>query len=649
MKGRIPQHFIDELLARVDIVEVIDRRVSLKKTGRNFSACCPFHDEKTPSFSVNPDKQFYYCFGCGAGGNAVSFLMDYERLEFPRAIEALAQTAGMEVPREELTPQQAAKQERRRDVYTLLEQAADFYRRSLRHHDAGPKAIQYLRNRGLSGEICRDFDIGFAPPGWDNLIRELGDTPANTQLLVDGGMLVEKDGKPGHFYDRFRDRIIFPIRDTRGKVIAFGGRVLGDEKPKYLNSPETTVFHKGRELYGLYQARKQGHLNRLVVVEGYMDVVALAQHGIHYAVATLGTATSTDHLRKIFRYCPEVVFCFDGDEAGRRAANKALTAALPTLEDGRLAKFLFLPDGEDPDSLVRQKGSAHFEALVDNAQPLEDFLFESLGEDGATLESKARLGKKAAPLIQQLPEGLFKELMLDALAARCSLSRDSLHHVLEQNPPQPEAPQRASAADSSQGHDGGGDYSEYNSAGAEHYDSPSPAQREPLPSTRGNARRSGVPSNKTSALLNALAVLLHNPQALAICEQFNPQQLSAGDTSNGSNSEEQSQQLQALQAVSQFLRERPDSSSAVLSGYWLGEPIGDCILQALQIERPATTNPVAAEELDQIFGHLNRKRSIDNYRAVAAKLKHSSFAELSEEEQQIFLRHLAQKKPPTEE
>ncbi|WP_369809158.1 DNA primase [Oceanicoccus sp. KOV_DT_Chl] len=270
MAGRIPQTFIDDLLDRLDIVEVVDRRVPLKKSGKNFTACCPFHDEKTPSFSVNQEKQFYYCFGCGAGGNAIGFLMDYERMEFPRAVEALADAAGLEVPREAAAFQEQPQQ--KKNIYTILEKAADYYRQQLKQHPQKQKAVDYLKNRGLSGEICRDFDIGYAPPGWDNLLAHLGSNDEEKQLLIDGGMLIEKE-EENKLYDRFRDRIIFPIRDNRGRVIAFGGRVLGDDKPKYLNSPETPVFHKSKELYGLYQSRKANRqLDRLLIVEGYMDV-----------------------------------------------------------------------------------------------------------------------------------------------------------------------------------------------------------------------------------------------------------------------------------------------------------------------------------------------------------------------------------------
>ncbi len=375
MSGRIPQSFIDDLLDRLDIVEVIDRRVGLKKSGRNFTACCPFHEEKTPSFSVNQEKQFYYCFGCGAGGNAIGFIMDYERMDFPRAIEVLADTAGLEVPREASAFQEQPQQ--KKNIYTILEKAAVYYQQQLKEHPQKQRAVDYLKARGLSGEIARDFDMGYAPPGWDNLLNHLGQSDEDRQLLIDGGMLIEKE-EENKLYDRFRDRIIFPIRDNRGRVIAFGGRVLGDDKPKYLNSPETPVFHKSKELYGLYQSRKANRqLQRLLVVEGYMDVVALAQHGINWSAATLGTATSTDHLNRVFRQCPEVIFCFDGDEAGRKAAVRALDSALPAMEDGRRARFLFLPQGEDPDSMVRAIGASNFIRLVEKAEPLEEYLFNA--------------------------------------------------------------------------------------------------------------------------------------------------------------------------------------------------------------------------------------------------------------------------------
>ena len=353
MAGLIPQSFIDDLLNRTDIVDVVSSRVQMKKAGKNYTACCPFHKEKTPSFSVSPDKLFYYCFGCGAGGNALGFIMDHDNLDFPQAVEELAKAAGMEIPREESGRPHKPRQPTDSPLYPLLTAAADFYRQALKIHPARKAAVDYLKGRGLTGEIARDFGLGFAPPGWDNLYKHLSSDTLQQKAMIDAGLLVE-NAETGKRYDRFRDRVMFPIRDSRGRIIAFGGRVLGDDKPKYLNSPETPVFHKGQELYGLFEARKFNRsLDEIIVVEGYMDVIALAQQGLRNAVATLGTATSEEHMKRLFRVVPSVLFCFDGDQAGRNAAWRALEATLPCLQDGRRARFLFLPEGEDPDTLVR--------------------------------------------------------------------------------------------------------------------------------------------------------------------------------------------------------------------------------------------------------------------------------------------------------
>ncbi len=439
MAGTIPQTFIDDLLERVDIVEVIDSRVKLKKTGKNYSACCPFHEEKTPSFTVSPDKQFYYCFGCGASGNSVGFIMDYERLSFPEAIDQLAKTAGVDVPREQhKDPQKRAheadKEKARKTLYELMETANSYYQQQLRQHPEKAKAVNYLKGRGLSGHIAKDFGIGYAPPGWDNLHKQLATSNEAQDLLLEGCMLIRNEDKDS-LYDRFRDRIMFPIRDTRGRVIGFGGRVLTDEKPKYLNSPETPIFHKGKELYGLYEARQAyRQLPRLLVVEGYMDVVALAQFTIRYGVATLGTACGEDHLNRAFRFTNEVVFCFDGDEAGRKATRRAMENSLPTMQDGRQIKFLYLPEGEDPDTLVRQIGAEKFTRLIEGAPPLEQFLFEEMSRDINidTMEGRARLCKMTIPLLDQLPKGVYRELMFQQLANRTQLSRDALNNLLEE-------------------------------------------------------------------------------------------------------------------------------------------------------------------------------------------------------------------------
>jgi len=408
MAGKIPREFIDDLIARVDLVDLIDARVPLKKAGVNYLARCPFHSEKSPSFNVNRDKQFYHCFGCGASGNAIVFLMEYERLSFVEAVESLAETLGLAVPRETRGGEKPRQQEGSfQALYQVLEQAAEFYARQLREHPEAARAKDYLKQRGLSGEIARLFQLGYAPPGWRNLPDSLG-----AERLLASGLAVGKEG--GGFYDRFRDRVMFPIRDRRGRVVGFGGRVMGDDKPKYLNSPETPTFKKHLEVYGLHELlAAQRKPERIVVVEGYLDVIALAQHGIPNSVATLGTATSADHANLLFRYAKELVFCFDGDTAGRAAAWKALEASLPALREGRSIRFLMLPQGHDPDSLVREEGQAGFETRLAEAQPLSDYLFQHLSEgtDLGTIEGRAALFQTADPLIGKLPPGVFRDMM----------------------------------------------------------------------------------------------------------------------------------------------------------------------------------------------------------------------------------------------
>jgi DNA primase len=469
MAGRIPDKFIDELLARVDIVDVIEQRVPLKKSGRDWSARCPFHDERSPSFTVSPAKQFYHCFGCGKHGSAIKFLMDYDRLEFVDAVEELATQAGLKVPYE--GGARRAPQEDSTDLYALLDSASKYYQRQLGQND---KARAYFDARGLDAQTIERFALGYAPDQWDALKNALGTTPQRIALLEKGGMLTS--GERGTKYDRFRDRVMFPIQDRRGRVIAFGGRTLAaakaksiaeedarsaveesgeaspvpdsgaqdarsfveksgegppvldprvqdarkgkDEGPKYLNSPETPLFHKGQQLFALWQVR-QAHskIPRLIVVEGYMDVIALFQHGITQAVATLGTATTRDHAELLFRNCADVYFCFDGDRAGRQAAWRAVESVLPRMRDGRQGFFLFLPDGEDPDSLVRSEGHAGFEQRLKDATPLSEFFFAELGKDVnlSSLDGKARLAERARPLLTQIPDGAFRDLMLGEL------------------------------------------------------------------------------------------------------------------------------------------------------------------------------------------------------------------------------------------
>ena len=418
MAGQIPKTFIDDLLARVDVVEVIDQRVTLKKSGTNYSACCPFHNEKTPSFTVSQTKQFYHCFGCSASGDAIKFLMEYDNMHFVDAIETLAESVGMDVPRDE----QADKaRDDTKPLYTLMESIAGFYQSQLKQSQP---AIDYLKARGLSGEIARHFAIGFVPDGWDTLQQHF---PNEDPALIKTGMLIKPDGgkRP---YQRFRNRIMFPIRDRRGRVIGFGGRVMDKQEPKYLNSPETPLFHKGSELYGLFEARKAAQDNNcVIVVEGYMDVVALAQHGIMHAVATLGTAANQQHSQALFKVVPAIIFCFDGDRAGRAAAWRALQATLPCLQDGRDAHFLFLPDGEDPDSVVKAQGAAGFNDLLAERLPIIDFLYEHLASelDMKSIGGKAQLAEKAKPLLATIPAGVYKQLAMRRLESLIGLSLGS--------------------------------------------------------------------------------------------------------------------------------------------------------------------------------------------------------------------------------
>ncbi|MBF0254995.1 MAG: DNA primase [Gammaproteobacteria bacterium] len=433
MAGRIPREFIDQLLQRLDIVDVINGRVPLQRAGSIYKACCPFHDEKTPSFTVTPSRQTYHCFGCGAHGSAVGFLMDYERMAFPEAVEELARLAGMEIPREFAA--QGPDQDLR-PLYDIQQRAKDFYTAQLKQHPQRQRAVEYLQQRGLSGEIAAEFGIGYAPPGWDSLLQALtAQGRASPQLLLQAGLISEPE--PGKRYDRLRDRITFPIRDARGRVIGFGGRLLpgggNDNAPKYLNSPETPIFHKGRHLYGIYEMRQAlRRPTQLLIVEGYMDVVALAQQGIRYAVATLGTATTTEHVELLFRQTLSLIFCFDGDRAGREAAWKALQTSLPQLSDGREVRFLFLPEGEDPDSLVRKEGREAFEQRLTQAQSLSDYLLQHLaqGIDLGSTDGQARYASLVQPQIEQLPDGFFRQLLRRRMAKLTGATEAELHHSL---------------------------------------------------------------------------------------------------------------------------------------------------------------------------------------------------------------------------
>lgn len=434
MAGKIPRSFIDDLLARTDIVDLIDSKVGLKKAGKDYQACCPFHNEKSPSFTVSQDKQFYHCFGCGANGNAISFVMEYDKLEFVDAIEELASMLNLDVPREQggsSAPERTAAQ--KRSDYDLMLHTARFYQHQLKHHANSAAVIDYVKGRGLSGETVKKFMVGYAPSEWDGLCLQLGRNKEQKEQLVELKLASEKT--PGRQFDFFRDRLMFPIRDKRGRVVAFGGRVMqADQGPKYLNSPETRIFHKGFELYGLYEA-KQAHkkLEHILIVEGYMDVVALAEKEIEYAVAALGTATTSEHMHTLFRTTDKVICCYDGDRAGRDAAWRALENALPYLNDGKALNFVFLPDGEDPDSLVQKEGKEAFEQRLSEADDFTKVMFNKLSQEiDLTLDSgKAKLLSAALPLIEKIPSEFYQENILEQLGRLIGRTREQLNNRLK--------------------------------------------------------------------------------------------------------------------------------------------------------------------------------------------------------------------------
>ena len=636
MAGRIPQSFLDDLLERVDLVDIVDRRVKLKKTGKNYSARCPFHDEKTPSFTVNPEKQFFYCFGCGAGGNALGFVMDYDNVDFPQAVETLAGGLGLSIPREDSGrgAGQPSAESTHRPLYALLERAARFYQHALRTHTQAGRAVDYLKGRGLSGEVARSFGLGFAPPGWDNLLQALGDGDQQRQQLLDTGMLVKNEA--GRLYDRFRDRVVFPIRDQRGRIVAFGGRVLGDDKPKYLNSPETPIFNKGRELYGLYEARQANRkLDRLLVVEGYMDVIALAQSGISNATATLGTATSNTHLERIFRLCPEVVFCFDGDEAGRKAAFRALENTLPCMTDGRQARFLFLPEGDDPDTMVRREGAEAFRGQVASAQPLEQFLFDNLaqGLDTATLDGRARYSQQVLPYLRQLPAGVYRELMFRELAERTGLELASLMQLEVPTPPR-----HTGNSTGAIGRDAGRSraaphYAENREAGdpgpgQEHYAPEADGDNPAAESPRKRQPQRAADGGHANLAQSAIALLLHRPEAAAIVDP-------------GELSDLEGEDAALLRDILTLLQRRPESSTAMLLGHWYGTPQGELLNRLAGQERLIPREGIE----DQFRDTLSRLLLLPQRARIAAqvdKLQSTDYAQMNLEQKQTLKNLLRQ-------
>ena len=554
MAGRIPQHFIDELVARTDIIEVIGNRVQLKRAGREYKACCPFHDEKTPSFTVSPDKQFYHCFGCGSHGTALGFVMEFDHLGFVEAVEELAARAGLEVPRE---GGDAAAPRPNEDLYVALERAALFFRQSL---TGEPRAREYLAGRGLTGDSLTRFGIGYAPSRWDSLLERYGTNQEERQTLLRAGLVIERtDGQAGH-YDRFRDRVMFPIRDVRGRTIGFGGRILDKGEPKYLNSPETELFHKGRELYGLYEARQATRsLARLLVVEGYMDVVRLHQAGITCAVATLGTATTPEHLQRIFRLVGEVVFCFDGDRAGRAAAWRALENAVSEVKQGRQLRFLFLPDGHDPDTLVGEEGAEAFETRICGAVPLADYLISELASrcDVASVDGRARLVELARPLILRIPSDVYRELLTAQLASVVGMPAARLTELLG----------AAAATDAA---------------------APDRSRRVPTRRPPANASLAG----RGNLVRQAVSLLVHHPSAAAAPADL--EALSAVDRPG----------VPLLLELLTQLREDPAPSTAVLLERWRERPEHVSLARLAATECLVLDPAAAAAELGSAIARL---------------------------------------------
>jgi DNA primase len=594
MAGRIPRAFIDELLARTDIVEVIGSRVPLKKAGREWKANCPFHGEKTPSFTVSQAKQFYHCFGCGVHGTALSFLMEHDRLGFPEAVEELASRAGLEVPREGGAPD--PRDRLQDDLFALNASADQHFRDALKDSE---RAKEYLKQRGLVGETAARYHIGYAPPGWDGLLKAFGATEAGRHALATAGLVIERSAEqqkgagPG-FYDRFRDRIMFPIRDSRGRVVGFGGRVIDAGEPKYLNSPETPLFHKGRELYGLYEARQQLRtIERLLVVEGYMDVVRLAQSGIHYAVATLGTATTPEHLNRMLRVTADLVFCFDGDRAGRQAAWRALETCLPEAKQGRQLKFLFLPEGHDPDTLVAAEGREAFEARLEAALPLSEYLVGHLAADTEldSVDGRARLAELARPLIARIPAGVYRELLIERLAREVRMPAPRLAELLA--------------------FDG----------------RPQPADSRAAPRS---ARRAAT--GRGSLTSQAIARVLQYPAAAA--RIAHPEQLRmSGDRG-----------LEVLAELIETVQSEPQLTSAQLVERWRERPEHERLGELAAVPLPEFETEAIARELEATVGRLLAEAGPE--RRLNELIERADSAGLSEDEKRELTELQALRRPP---
>ena len=591
--GRIPQHFIDDLIGRTDLVELIGARVPLKKSGREFKACCPFHDEKSPSFWVSPDKQFYHCFGCGAHGTALGFLMNYDRLSFPEAVEELAARLGVEIPREARSDDGRARDEP--DLAALMAQVATFWAERLR---SDARASGYLTKRGLTPEIMQRFGIGYSANSWNEVLNRFAKDIKQREALLACGLIIEREGSAGRegdrYYDRFRDRVMFPIRDARGRVIAFGGRIIDQGEPKYLNSPETTLFHKGRELYGLYEVRQsRAPLKRLMVVEGYMDVVRLHQAGIQYAVATLGTATTPEHLKRVFRLVAEVVFAFDGDRAGRAAAWRALNNALPEVRDGRQLKFLFLPDGHDPDTLVGEEGREAFEARLDAALPLSEYLVQELTSqvDLTHADGRARFAEMARPLVAKVPDGVYRELLIERCAQAIRLPAQRLRELWE-----------AGGGGSPGGGAGG--------TGA-------PARR----ATPGTAMtgRTAQSAGRGGLMRQAVLALVHHPKIATRLQDPELDILAALDEAGAD----------ILRALIADLREQPCANTGQLLERWRDRPEHERFARLASVESLVPGDEAALLELRDALGRL---RDEQRRRRLDALLERERSAGLSSEE-----------------
>jgi len=592
MAGLIPQGFIDELVARSDIVELIGSRVPLKKAGREYKACCPFHDEKTPSFWVSPDKQFYHCFGCGAHGSALGFLMQHDQLPFPEAVEELANRLGLEVPHEGGSPAPRASE----DLTDLLGRVAGFYQERLA---ASEHAQAYLRQRGLDAAIIERFRIGYAPDSWNEVLRNFGATDEARRALLATGLIIERDSTRATgeaWYDRFRDRIMFPIRDPRGRVLGFGGRLLAAGEPKYLNSPETTLFHKGQELYGLHEIRlARTSLKRLIVVEGYMDVVRLHQAGIAYAVATLGTATTPEHLRRLFRQVSAVVFAFDGDRAGRAAAWRALQTALPELREGRELHFLFLPDGEDPDSLVGREGAAGFETRLAGAQPLSEYLASQLRAEADLrhADGRAKYVSLARPLLAKIPPGVYLELLLERIAQEVGLGAERLRELLRTE---------AGAAPET------GDVGYPPRQGT-----PSPRRATATARGSGGVGRRGLVTQAIQTLLHFPATATVLPEPLCASLEDIPEEKLGG--------------IDTLRALLAALRARPGRTGSQLLEEWRDRPehrrLGELQAESLLLDA-AQAGAELRGILERIVSQDFQERAARRYDELLAKLESQS-------------------------